>query len=102
MNDDLISREAAVNVLEELMELDYERYIRLGHSRLTEDDWEFLINGYKEIVKTLPNVEPKTGQVTRTGKWFGTVCSACGESTSDYYNCDYCPRCGARMEVIDE
>lgn len=32
------------------------------------------------------------------GKWMGTVCSACGESTSFYYDCDYCPHCGARMD----
>lgn len=34
----------------------------------------------------------------RHGEWFGTVCTACGESTSDYFNCDYCPRCGAIMD----
>lgn len=34
----------------------------------------------------------------KTGWWAGTVCTACGESTSDYYNCNYCPRCGAKME----
>ena len=34
----------------------------------------------------------------RHGKWMGTVCSACGESTSNYYDCDYCPHCGARMD----
>ncbi len=32
------------------------------------------------------------------GKWFGTVCSQCGNSTSYYYDCDYCPNCGARMD----
>ena len=34
----------------------------------------------------------------KTGRWFGTVCSACGESTSFYYDCDYCPNCGAKMK----
>ena len=34
----------------------------------------------------------------RHGKWMGTVCSACGESTSFYYDCDCCPHCGARMD----
>lgn len=34
----------------------------------------------------------------RHGEWFGTVCSACGESTSFYYDCDYCPKCGAKMD----
>lgn len=32
------------------------------------------------------------------GHWFGTVCTACGESTSFYYDCNYCPYCGAKMD----
>lgn len=40
-------------------------------------------------------------QEVRHGKWFGTVCTNCGESTSDYYDCDYCPHCGARMDGED-
>ena len=32
------------------------------------------------------------------GKWMGTVCTACGESVSFYYDCDYCPRCGVKMD----
>lgn len=32
------------------------------------------------------------------GQWFGTVCTACGESTSFYYDCNYCPHCGAKMD----
>lgn len=34
----------------------------------------------------------------RHGEWCGTVCSACGESTSFYYDCYYCPWCGAKMD----
>lgn len=34
----------------------------------------------------------------RHGKWMGTVCSECGASVSFYYDCDYCPCCGARMD----
>lgn len=33
------------------------------------------------------------------GQWFGTVCTACGESTSFYYDCNYCPYCGAKMDA---
>ena len=35
------------------------------------------------------------------GQWFGTVCTACGESTSFYYDCNYCPHCGAKMDGED-
>ena len=34
------------------------------------------------------------------GQWFGTVCTACGESTSFYYDCAYCPQCGAEMDEV--
>lgn len=36
------------------------------------------------------------------GKWSGMVCSNCGESTSFYYDCNYCPNCGAKMEQEDD
>ncbi|MEY8367565.1 hypothetical protein AALA24_02240 [Anaerovoracaceae bacterium 42-11] len=32
------------------------------------------------------------------GEWMGTVCSCCGKSTVDYYDCDFCPKCGAIMD----
>ena len=35
------------------------------------------------------------------GEWFGTVCSACGESFSCYFDCNYCPNCGAIMDGGD-
>lgn len=46
---------------------------------------------------------PKTADVRpeRHGEWFGTVCSMCGGSTSWYYDCDYCPQCGAKMDGKD-
>lgn len=34
----------------------------------------------------------------RTGKWAGSVCTACGESASFWYDCKFCPHCGAEME----
>ena len=37
-------------------------------------------------------------QEVKHGQWAGTVCTNCGESTSFYYDCDYCPNCGARMD----
>lgn len=32
------------------------------------------------------------------GEWQGTVCSMCGASVSNYYDCDFCPKCGAKMQ----
>ena len=31
------------------------------------------------------------------GEWCGTVCSNCGASISFYYDCNFCPNCGADM-----
>ena len=36
--------------------------------------------------------------LTKKGEWMGTVCSVCGKSVANYYDCDYCPKCGARMD----
>lgn len=36
------------------------------------------------------------------GEWMGTVCSNCGESTSFYYDCKFCPNCGADMRGLDK
>ena len=32
----------------------------------------------------------------KTGEWAGTVCTSCGASVSNYYDCDYCPNCGSK------
>lgn len=45
----------------------------------------------------LPDVE-----IVKYGKWMGTVCTACGESDSLYFNHDFCPSCGAKMDGGDK
>ena len=50
-------------------------------------------------IDTAPTVD---AEPVRHGNWMGTVCSACGKSTSFYYDCDYCPNCGAKMEEQDD
>ena len=80
MNDDVISRQA---VIEEL-----HRYFFVGF----ESDKYWNSTHVLQAIANVPSVPQKTGW------WAGTVCTACGESTSDYYNCNYCPRCGAKME----
>lgn len=66
-----------------------EAVIRIALLFEVSTDWLLGLSDEKEISQ-------------KTGKWFGTVCSACGESTSFYYDCDYCPWCGARMEIENE
>lgn len=52
-------------------------------------EFDYMINQMDEIEK----IERR-----RHGVWAGTVCSCCGESTSFYYDCKYCPNCGAKMD----
>lgn len=86
MNDDLISRQAAIDTYLETVE------------PIAVQEWDGEISACArdrdilEMLENLPSVQPKTGC------WAGTVCTACGTSTSYYYDCNYCPICGAKME----
>ena len=81
---DLISRQDAIDALAKFVP-----YAICDES--TESYTNGLTDAYNLICQ-LPSAEP-----VRHGKWMGTVCSACGASVSFYYDCDYCPCCGARM-----
>lgn len=111
MSDDLISRQAAINALEELKELDYELYIRTSYSHLMEDQWDFVIKRYKEAIKETPCAQPKTaywidvsgdvpiynaGGFTEKRK-IGVKCSNC-QRLNTWCEFDYCPHCGAKMK----
>ena len=59
----------------------------------------YYINGadiytIRKIINGTPTIEERPH-----GEWFGTVCTNCGESTSFYYDCNYCPQCGADMGI---
>ncbi len=56
----------------------------------------FVAATVQQIVDLVPAADV---QEVRHGKWAGTVCTNCGESTSDYYDCDYCPKCGTKMDL---
>ena len=61
---------------------------------------ELVCDTCKRALKYIDELEAKLAESepVRHGEWCGTVCSACGESTSFYYDCDYCPWCGAKMD----
>ncbi len=94
MSDDLISRQAAIDyLLDALYDLDEEDYV----------DEEFI----EEELKRVPSVQPKQ----KTGRWIymkdceDWFCSNCKdifillEGTPKDNNYNYCPNCGAKMEV---
>lgn len=94
MNDDLISRSAAIEILEELKDLDYENYVHRRFSILSENQWDAVIANFKELIN-------KAQPEQKTGRWIDmddhVMCSCCGAT---HYGADknYCPNCGARME----
>lgn len=69
---------------------------------LTEEQWDMItdVDFDRTDHITFHTKHGKEVEFTKVkhGKWMGTVCTACGESTSNYYDCDYCPHCGARMD----
>ena len=97
---DLISRQAAIDALH--MHLMYRMGTDSNKKRL--DDW----------INSLPPIQPKRGRWIRTGS--GSLydhyeCSECGKSPK--WEClgdnrwsiaftDFCPNCGAKMEVNNE
>ena len=85
MNDEVISRQAAIEKLKEL-------------------DWQdlYLPIHFKEFVlDELPSIQPKRGRWvygTHFGKQdvYAWTCSLCNESYP--WQPKYCPNCGAKME----
>lgn len=95
MDNDLISRQAAIDAIEEYF-----------------GDLPIVVHyDMLQLIKKLPSAE-------RRGRWieeysanhFQAKCSACGESTlygitydleGNAYYMNYCPNCGARMEASE-
>ena len=92
--EDAISREAAIRAIEAL-----QRPIMREESNY----YQFKFSGMSEAlgaVENLPSVTPQQ----KTGRWiFDEIldkhyyCSECKSMGVDYW--DYCPNCGAKMEV---
>ena len=101
MNDDLISRQAALEEIQGFYppkvsnESEAETINRVG--------WECAINCIEAYLRTVKPVDP-----VQHGKWvpsrqdapmFGAhYCSLCGTRCVDIRH-NYCPNCGARMDL---
>ena len=49
------------DILDELKDDDYYNYIHTGHSRFSEDDWDYLIRNTKEKEKLHERLDKQTG-----------------------------------------
>lgn len=91
---DMISRKMAI--------------IQLSHNKTGDDDCDVVIQRDIETIKSLPSVQPER----KLGKWISEdyelygYCSECGFETVNYgygvFGYDYCPNCGARLEIEEE
>lgn len=88
--DDCISRKAVLQIIENKLNPCTDMFKCLEMSEIKED------------VEHLPSVTPKP----KIGKWIDVEtldsalwhkCSECGET--EFYATDFCPNCGAKMEV---
>ena len=89
--EDCISRQAVLDIW------------HTCYSNIREENEEIQ---YKKIAFKLPSVTPKQ----KVGKWIRSwcewqqylECSKCGYETGLRCDTNYCPNCGAKMEVEDE
>lgn len=106
MNDDTISRQAALDAIDRLILPQVKG--ETAAEEINRVAWRCAINCAEEMIVHLPSAE-------RRGRWieeysanhFQAKCSACGESTlygitydleGNAYYMNYCPNCGAKME----
>ena len=91
MNDDLISRQAAI---EAMRELPHEYNTKEQRARTGG------IAACQTIIRELPSVQPKTGRWINISPLLTAArCSECKSAFAERTN--YCSHCGARMESED-
>ena len=91
MNDELISRQTAI---EAMRELPHEYNTKEQRARTGG------IAACQTIIRELPSVQPKTGRWINIRPLLTAArCSECKSAFAERTN--YCPRCGARMESED-
>lgn len=95
MSDDLISRQAVKDAINEHLELVTSG---LGSDSIAKKIYKTAYNHVIDVINILPAIQP--GQ--NAGQWIPNkhtdtvLCSQCGKCYGDEYN--YCPNCGAKME----
>ena len=103
--NDLISRQAAIDALEQAKEQYFDRRVIIGKMQ--------------DVVSNLPSAQPERKKGTWIIKdnpgtgWYRVTCSECGEDVTSTAPCigfypnakvtwNYCPNCGADMREVSE
>lgn len=92
MNDDLISRRAALDAIDKNRQV----LLSLGMCGIEH----ILVHYGRRVIEELPTIDPvKHGKWMRTPTWWA-YCSVCGMEPPNESNetTDYCPNCGAKMD----
>ena len=100
---DLIERQAVLDVFRNLA---FDHIFQCGEYYGEDERQLTIINAEKaiDVIESLPSVEPER----KTGHWIDTdnyyqrwKCSECGCHTRDAEP-NYCPNCGAKMEMKND
>jgi hypothetical protein len=86
--EDVVSRQAAIDALKDAENHAFNSY------------YKGLVKAHK-IIANLPPIQPKIGhwidvETLDSALWH--ACSECGET--EFYETDYCPNCGRRMQEV--
>ena len=79
---------------------DLKEYCNDAFRPVDKETADYIIAALEELDERR-QMDASKSESVRHGEWFGTVCSACGESVSFNFDCDYCPKCGAKMDLSD-
>lgn len=95
MNNDLISRQAAIDFIK-----DHSYPVRYDNTSIEQG---MTVTGIEQALNEMPSIQPKqkTGRWEHDGGHFANrwICSQCGyKFYFEKSEAKYCPNCGAKME----
>ena len=99
MADKFISANAIYDELSDI----FIEYLATTSNTDTRNALDSLYHTVFSAVETAPTVSPD--EVRGVGEWIAhgdcgvTECSVCGWNVEEYVEYNYCPNCGAKMEV---
>ena len=91
MSDDLISRQAAIDAINEHLEFVTSG---LGIDSEVKKIYKIAYNHTIDVISILPDIQSEQ----KTGRWIDDNCSECGQYVYHGDANNYCPNCGAKME----
>lgn len=90
MNDDLISRQAAIDFIK-----DHSYHVRYDGNSIEQG---MTVTGIEQALNEMPSIRQKTGQWLINSDGYYPYCSICKKEPQNRIMTDYCPNCGAYMK----